>query len=570
MQEITLIGVTFLVITILLVIIVLNAIQASKNKGYKKTLENLDIEKNKIASTPIVPELAKIENYLKNEKIETMYKEWKKRLDDIKEDQVPKITDMLLEADYSLSQMDYKATLNKIAKLELEIYKVRTNAEFLLDEIKGITTSEERSRKVVTTYKILYRGFYEKFKETESDYGDIREIIQLQFEIIAKKFEEYEKILENNMYNEVDKTLNSIDEMLKHMSVVIEEMPQIVLMSTLVLPKKIKEVLDEFTKLQKKGFPLDYLNVEYNIKEANLKIEDIKKRAKELNMEDSLLELKVLLDYFENTFNDFEKEKINKKEYEEISSSFEKKLINMNKLVTDIFRKLSSIKKNYNLDTKDIELLEKIKEELRKLNSDYKILIDNTNNNSFPFSKLNKEIENLSLRLKAIEESLDTTLDTIGSMKQDEVRARKQLEEIKDLLRKSRNFMREYEIPVIPKTYFVELKEAQSAIKEIIVELDKSPISIETLNVRVETAKDLVLKLFNKSKEIVKSAAFAEMTIVYGNRYRSNYDDLDKNLAYSEMLFFKGEYQKSLELSINSLNKIEPGIQKKLIEYYGK
>ncbi|MEG0408519.1 MAG: septation ring formation regulator EzrA, partial [Bacilli bacterium] len=417
---------------------------------------------------------------------------------------------------------------------------------------------------------ILYRGFYEKFKETESDYGDIREIIQLQFEIIAKKFEEYEKILENNMYNEVDKTLNSIDEMLKHMSVVIEEMPQIVLMSTLVLPKKIKEVLDEFTKLQKKGFPLDYLNVEYNIKEANLKIEDIKKRAKELNMEDSLLELKVLLDYFENTFNDFEKEKINKKEYEEISSSFEKKLINMNKLVTDIFRKLSSIKKNYNLDTKDIELLEKIKEELRKLNSDYKILIDNTNNNSFPFSKLNKEIENLSLRLKAIEESLDTTLDTIGSMKQDEVRARKQLEEIKDLLRKSRNFMREYEIPVIPKTYFVELKEAQSAIKEIIVELDKSPISIETLNVRVETAKDLVLKLFNKSKEIVKSAAFAEMTIVYGNRYRSNYDDLDKNLAYSEMLFFKGEYQKSLELSINSLNKIEPGIQKKLIEYYGK
>ena len=53
---------------------------------------------------------------------------------------------------------------------------------------------------------------------------------------------------------------------------------------------------------------------------------------------------------------------------------------------------------------------------------------------------------------------------------------------------------------------------------------------------------------------------FAEMAIVYGNRYRSSINDLDKSLLYSEVLFYKGEYHRSLELSINSLNKIEPGI----------
>ena len=41
---------------------------------------------------------------------------------------------------------------------------------------------------------------------------------------------------------------------------------------------------------------------------------------------------------------------------------------------------------------------------------------------------------------------------------------------------------------------------------------------------RVETARDLVIKLHNRSKEMVKSAAFAEMTMVYGNRYRSEYE----------------------------------------------
>lgn len=570
MDEITLIGITIIVITIITVISVLYAIRSAKNKGYKKQIEKLDIEKNKIVSTPIVPELSKIETYRKNEKIETMYKEWNKRLSDIRDVQIPKITDMILEADYCLSQRDYKSTLYKIAKLEMEIYKVRTNAEFLLDDIKDITTSEERSRKVITKYKKEYRELYDKFKESENDYADIAETVNLQFGAIAHKFEEYEDILDSNRYNEVDNTVSTIEDMLKHMTIVIDEMPQIVLMAENILPKKIKEVLENYEELKKQGYTLDYLNVEYNVSEANKKINDILERAKMLDMKDSLLELKVLMEYFETVFDDFEKEKVNKKEYSDTIANFQKKLSRMNKLVNEIFKKLESIKKVYNLEEEDINLLQKIRVELKKLNDDYKVLIEHTQNNAFSFSKINKELENLVARLRLIEESLDQTLDTIGSMKDDESRARQQLEEVKKILRRSRKLLREYELPVIPDNYFVELQEAQGAIKELIAELNKSPINIDNLNMRVETARDLVIKLHNRSKEMVKSAAFAEMTMVYGNRYRSKYEELDKNLAYSEMLFFKGEYKKALQLSINTLNKVEPGIQNKLVEYYKK
>ena len=354
------------------------------------------------------------------------------------------------------------------------------------------------------------------------------------------------------------------------MTIVIDEMPQIVLMAENILPKKIKEVLENYEELKKQGYTLDYLNVEYNVSEANKKINDILERAKMLDMKDSLLELKVLMEYFETVFDDFEKEKVNKKEYSDTIANFQKKLSRMNKLVNEIFKKLESIKKVYNLEEEDINLLQKIRVELKKLNDDYKVLIEHTQNNTFSFSKINKELENLVARLRLIEESLDQTLDTIGSMKDDESRARQQLEEVKKILRRSRKLLREYELPIIPDNYFIELQEAQGAIKELIAELNKSPINIDNLNMRVETARDLVIKLHNRSKEMVKSAAFAEMTMVYGNRYRSKYEELDKNLAYSEMLFFKGEYKKALQLSINTLNKVEPGIQNKLVEYYKK
>ena len=96
MDGLILVIVTIFIISVILIVLILNFIQANKNKSLKKMLENLDIEKNKIASTPILPELAKIESYLKNEKLEVMYNEWKERLDDIKDNQIPKITDMIL------------------------------------------------------------------------------------------------------------------------------------------------------------------------------------------------------------------------------------------------------------------------------------------------------------------------------------------------------------------------------------------------------------------------------------------------------------------------------------------
>ena len=69
------------------------------------------------------------------------------------------------------------------------------------------------------------------------------------------------------------------------------------------------------------------------------------------------------------------------------------------------------------------------------LNSDYKTLITHTGNSTFAYSKLTKEIESLVVRLSDLEDRLDNSLDAIGSMRDDEVRARQQLEEVKLILK---------------------------------------------------------------------------------------------------------------------------------------
>ncbi len=569
MDSVALTIITLVIIAIILIVVVLNILQNSKNKKMKDLIDKLEVEKNVLDSTPIIPELAKVESYLKNEKMEVMYNDWKERLENIKNVQIPKITDMIIETEYSLSQLDHKATMYKIAKLEMEIYKVRTNSEFLLNEIKDITNSEEKNRAIITKLKAKYREIYQKFNNEKESYGEYAECTFKQFEIIAKSFEKFELLMENNDYTEISELVSSIDDMLKHMEIVVLELPSIVLLATSILPKKIVEIGETYKKLSAKGFPLDYLNIEYNIDEAYKKIDSILSRAKELDIQDSLLELKVLHEYFESLFNDFEKEKVTKNVYDEAKEKLENKINKIGNLLREIFDSIDNVKNLYNLSDENVEELNNIKADFDLLSDDYNTLISHTNNNTFAYSKLTKEIETLIKRLVDIENRLDAVLNELGSMREDEVRAREQLDEITNILKDSKNYLRQYNLPVIPKSYFVELREAQSAVKEIMRELSKKPITIDVLNTRVDTARDLVLKIYGRTKELIKTAKFAEMAIVYGNRYRSNTEDLNNRLTVSENLFNKGEYKKSLELTINTLNKVEPDIYNKLSNLYG-
>ena len=184
-------------------------------------------------------------------------------------------------------------------------------------------------------------------------------------------------------------------------------------------------------------------------------------------------------------------------------------------------------------------------------------MISKVENKSTPYSELHKEVEELTVRLKNVTEQLDGTLKSLGTMYEDEQRAREQLEEIEKFLKASKAIIRDYKLPVISDKYFVQLNEANEAISEVISELSKKPIVIKTLNTRVDTARDLVLKLYNTTSDMTKVATLSERCILYANRFRDFHSGINKSLDMAEKEFFKGNYQKALDYSFRALDSVD-------------
>lgn len=561
-------GIIFYIIGVVAITVTLFTIQRKTKNKLEKELTRLETLKNLIISSGILTEMEKVKALINNDKLMEIYKKWEKRYKKIEKEDIPRLTDKLLVCAELIDNKKFKEASYELSKTEIDIYYVKTDMELLLEDIKEITNSEERNRNAVTKLKTVFRSVVNKYTSNMNDYKGMEKRVDMQFENINKLLSAFERSMEQNDYDEVGKIVHALDDLINNIKIVIDETPTVILMGKMIIPRKITELENMAVKMKKDGYNIEYINLEYNIEETKKKINDIFDRLKMLNLEDSIFELKTILDYFESLYNDFDKEKQAKKEYEMLMEQIGIKLSRLTSIIKSIYEEVSVLKETYALTKEELSLLENISNEIREEKTSFKEINDRTLTKTTPYSRLSKTGELISVKISKTEDKLESAIKSLGSLKEDEVRAREQLTENRTILKDAKDMIKSFNIPVIPKKYFTELSEAKESTKNIIKELEKKPIVIGDLNTRVDTSRDLVLKLYSLSSELTKTAKMAEMTIVYGNRYRSSNKEVEAGLIKAEVLFRKGEYKKSLETSIDAISTIEPNIHKKLISAY--
>ncbi len=570
MDKLVLLVIAYSLIIFILIFGAVVVLRKKKLKEYRLKIDELDKIKNEIESAPIISEIVKVEAIVKNDHLDGKCKRWCDDFENIKKYEVSKIEDNLIELEAEIEDNRLKAYAERLVKTELLIYETKEKIDFILSEIKELNLSEEKYRKVITKLKAKYRLLNEEFDGKKFEYEEIAKSIELQFEHIERLFQDFEAYIEENNYQEVFHIVKGIDKLIEHMEIVINEVPDLILLTNRIIPKRIEQITEVYEELKAKKYPLQHLKIEYNVEESLKNTNIILDRIKVLNLENCMFELKTMLEYLDNLFDEFEFEKISKKEYEEIKEVFEKRLSDRLTAIEQLCSELEDIKNQYDLSADKIEEIGALKEKIIKTNDEYNLYIKSVTKKKIPYSERKVKLEEFLSIFKFHEEEVDFVLKTLGHMYDDEERAREQLDEIQELLKQSKAKIRSYKLPIISESYFVELEEANDAILEVIKELETKPIKITVLNTRVDTARDLVLKLFNTTNRLIKTARLAEYVIVYGNRYRGENVELEGVLKKSKNYFYKGEYEKSLEISIIELEKIDKNIRERVGKVYEK
>ena len=118
---------------------------------------------------------------------------------------------------------------------------------------------------------------------------------------------------------------------------------------------EIKDITKITKKMTSEGYNLDYLNIDYNITEAEKKIADIFDRLNVLNLTDSILELNAIVNYFDELYGEFDKEIESKKEYEENSRKLGVKCKKLLAIIKNLSMKIEDIKYSFDLSHEEVK-----------------------------------------------------------------------------------------------------------------------------------------------------------------------------------------------------------------------
>lgn len=557
------------VIAVVLVFVIAILSIKLRKKNMLKKVNNLDIMRNEILSIPILNEIDKVKEFAKGEQLGEKIQYYSDAYNNLKESSFKEIEDSINDLEF-LANGNKKNEFNEKYNLtEIELSKNRYLINHMIEELKELTSYEDKYRSIVIKLKNKYRILLREFENNKDLYGIFVDTISMQFENIEKRFSDFETVINENLYNEVVLVVHSLEGMIEHIGAVVLELPDILVLVNDLIPSRLKELNHLRQTMLEDGFTLNFMNLDYNEKEIERIENDIVDRSKVLNIDNSLIELKTILEFLDSLFKDIEIEKVYKKDLDVTMGSFNDRMSNVKKTLNDMNSQLDDLKSLYGLKEEDLKELYDLELKYDELVKSYRNLIKKIKKQEASYGKFNMDLNELGISLKQIEDNLDLTLQSLGSMQDDEERARDQLESVQELLKTCKRSIQSIKIPVVANNYFVELSEANEAILEIIKELEKKPIIIKTLNTRVDTARDLVFKLYNTTKNIVNNAYFAENLIVYANRYRND-NEMSKVLNKAEIMFYKGNYEGTVKMILDILDKFEPGIKNKINELIKK
>src|SRR5574344_995454 len=134
-----LVAIAIYLFTVIILVAVLNFINKIVRKKYKEQIDELEREKNLVISASIITELNKVEALATNDELKEKYDNWQKRFKEIKDVEMPKISDEINDIDEMFEDKNYKDLKGILLNTELDLNSLKTKADYLLGEIKEFT-----------------------------------------------------------------------------------------------------------------------------------------------------------------------------------------------------------------------------------------------------------------------------------------------------------------------------------------------------------------------------------------------------------------------------------------------
>ncbi len=557
-------------IAVVVVILILWLIIQHVNTGkYRKQLERLEAKYNDIRNVPLAYKMKKAAELSRVDSETSDKVNNAKAQFDASEAELKEISESLADAEDLILVGKLKKASAVLDETNAKIDKSKASIQALDQELDTILARETELRQKATALKNRFRALKTAAEEHSAELSYSWSNIEQKVSSTEKMFSTFEEWSFSGDYDKAGAELDEITTCMASLEKDIEELPQLLQDARGTIPNLAENLHSDFIKNRNRGVYLKHLEVEKNLSVLTAALKEDLKQLKQGNTEeigDHLAEYRDRIEQMDSMIlkegEAFDTIRSLSTETEELFDTTEKNI----KYVKDNYQKTSV---RFGLEGMEDEL-KAIDDDMQRLTDAKPRVFANAANYQIPASSILVSLKDFNNDLTVCNDSLKKMKEKIEMASGDEDRARKQLVKLQIIMNQMQVKIRKYKLPNISRTYHEDMDKAEDYISKLNGLIEENPLNVQVLNSVLQEALDFIYKLYNNVNNVVGTVVMVENTIVFGNRYRSTYVDIDSELTRAELAFRNGEYTNALTMAIATIEKIHPGNYESMIKENAK
>lgn len=544
-------------IALVVIIIIVLIINNTKKTAINKEIESLNVRYNTIKTMPLAFKLNNAQAMAKRnketaEQIEEYYEKY-----ETAQKHIDSIERLMEDIEDDLASKDYKSLKASLPELKTMIEESEEEVSKIDEYLEQFAMKETEQRDISARLKEVYLDLKMHVNENSNSLAISYDGICKKLEKVEELFSQSEEWLYANDYVRAQQILEEISENIKEIRSDYKALPDLVQDAKGVVPVLLEEVDRQYALSRQRGVYLEHLDISKKLeairKDLNecvkvislAEIDGVKER-----LDSSKKELNNILDSLEKEINDYNESKTM---LEEISSNIEK-IKNLHNYV-----KVSYEKDYKRFSMENIgEYIKDKEKDIDEYKAQYIKVSGDVQQNDLPSSKVRIDVDELLALTNKDIEVLTGYKKQIDKNSNDEQRAKTQLIKLQIVLNEIEVKVLEYHLPAIAASYKDDLLSGRNQVKEIKDLLEEIPLNIDLLNEKLQNTIDYVYTFYNNVNNVVGMAIMVENAIVFGNKYRSTYPEVDRDLSKAEFSYLNGEYTKALTMAISCMETLFP------------
>ncbi|MBG3872962.1 septation ring formation regulator EzrA [Staphylococcus xylosus] len=556
--------VLYIILAIIVIILIIVGVLFYMRSNKSQIIEKAEERKVKVEQLPYDESLSQLSELNLTGETKSTYNNLQQSSLDSKNQYLVPVEEKIHNAEGLLDKFKFSQAQTEVDEAHEMMDQYEANYNELTTKVENIIGLHKESDHLYEECTTDYREMKRDVLANRHQFGEAAAPLEQEIESFVPEMETYETLKTEGNYNQAHEHIKTLNDDMNYLKKDMDEIPDLIREAQKELPGQFQDLKYGCRDLKVEGYDLDHVKIDSTLQTLKTELSFVEPMISRLELDEANEKLNSINDRLDEMYDLIEHEVTAKNEVEETKEVITDNLFRAKEMNYTLQTEIEYVRENYYINESDVQNVRQFENEIQNMIAVYDDILKEMSKSAVRYSEVQDNLKYIEEHVDVINEKQEKLQNHLIQLREDEAEAEDNILRVQSKKEEVYRKLLASNLPSVPERFIIMKNEIDYEVREVNKKFSVRPIHVKQLKDKVSKVVLQMNKFEDEATDVLVNAVYAEKLIEYGNRYRKDSSNIDKSLNEAERLFKNNRYKRSIEISEQALESVEPGVTKQI------